>query len=201
MGTERTTSQEEQQTQVEQTREERELNKLALERARATQGGLIGAQTGGLNLVNQLLAGGELPGFLQGLPGGISPEAIGQQASQLALQNLTGFQGLGIADSGVAFRETAKDIADRILFPAEQFNIGNIQNLLNLALSGQANVQQPILGSEIGLGQRLAGLRGTATTGQTAVTQPNPFLTSFQTSLGQTLGSPGFQSGPFTFGG
>ena len=207
MGGERTVTEQAQTTQQQvtpqPTAEETELNKLLLERQRAAQPGTIEAQTQGLSLINQLLTGQQLPGFLESLPGGISPEAIGGQATRLSARNLAGFQNLGIADSGVAFRETAKDIAENVLFPAEQFNIQNLSQLLNLAVGGQAQVQQPILGGAGILGQQLAGLRpvtqtGTAT-GTTAVTQMNPFLKSFQTSLGQTLGSPSFAAGPFGF--
>ncbi len=141
MGEERTTQETEQETTVQQTPEEKELNKLLLERQRAAQEGTITAQTGGLDLINQLLTGQDLPGFLQQLPGGISPEAIGTQATQLAGKNVAGFQSLGIADSGVAFRETAEDIASQILFPAEQFNLQNISQLLNLAVGGQAQIR------------------------------------------------------------
>lgn len=207
MGSERTTVvQDKTQTQTttpEATPEETRLNQLALERAESAQEGLIGSQTKGLDLIQLLLSGQNLPGQLGPLGQGISTEAIGTQASRLARQNLAGFQNVGLADSGVAFRETAKDISEGLLFPAEQFNIGSLQNLLNLALSGQAQVQQPILGSEGQVGARLAGLRPITSvgqsSGQTQQFAPNPFLSSFQRSLGQTLGSPTFAAGPFGF--
>ncbi len=197
MGTEKTTVETQQQAKA--TPEETELNRLSLERTRATQEGLIGVQGAGLDLSQLLLKGQPLPGFLGQLTGGISPEAIGTQATNLAAQNLAGFQSLGIADSGVAFRETAQDIASNILFPAEQFNLQNLSQLLNLSLGGQAQVQQPILGQQQALGSQLAGLR--TTTGQQTTTAMNPFLKSFQQSLGQTLGAPKVSAGPFTFGG
>ena len=158
-----------------------------------------------MNLINRLLTGQQLPGFLGQLPGGISSEAIGTQATRLASKNLAGFQNLGLADSGVAFRETAKDIGSNLLFPAEQFNIQNLSQLLNLAVGGQAQVQQPGLAGAGILSQNLAGLRGVSQTGtssgQTTLTQMNPFLRSFQTSLGKTLGGAAFSAGPFSFGG
>ena len=46
---------------------------------------------------------------------------------------------------------------------AAEFNIGNLQNLLNLALSGQAQVQAPIVGFSASLGNRLQST-GTTTT-------------------------------------
>lgn len=201
MGSERTTQETQQETTVQQTPEEQELNKLLLERQKAAQAGTIEAQAGGLNLINQLLAGEDLPGFLGQLPGGISPEAIGTQAAQLAGQYGAGFQQMGIGDSGVAFRETARGIGSELLFPAEQFNLQNLSQLLNLAVGGQAQIQAPITAQGGQLSQALAGLRGTTTTGGTTLTQMNPFLKSFQTSLGQTLGGPQVSAGPFTFGG
>lgn len=170
-----------------------------------SQQGVIGAGQAGQedlarnlpNILNQLLTGGQLPGFLQQLTQGISPEAIGSQATRLAGQAGAGFQSLGIGDSGVAFRETARGIANELLLPAEQFNIGTIQNLLNLGLGQGTTAQNVFTQQQQVLGSRLAGLRPVQTTGTT--TGMNPFLKAFQTSLGTTLGSPQFglgQGGP-----
>ena len=190
MGGERTTVNKTEQTQATATPEETELNQLELERQRAAQPGMLQAQQGGLDLINQLLTGQALPGFLGTLPGGISSEAIGTQAANLSRQNRAGFQQAGIDDSGVAFRETARDIGSNLLFPAEQFNIGNLQNLLNLAVGGQAQVQAPILGGAAQLGGQLAGLRSiTGSSNQTTIGM-NPFLKSFQQSAGSAFGNP-----------
>ena len=126
MGKERTTETQttDQTTQATGTPEEQQLNRLLLERQKAAQPGILQAQGQGLNLINQLLTGGQLPGFLGKLSQGLSPEAIGAQASKLAGQFGAGFQGLGIGDSGTAFKETARGIASEVLLPAEQFNIG-----------------------------------------------------------------------------
>ena len=195
-----------QQTQATQSPEEKRLNEIRLgqvEEFDPLQRALNQA-FGGLAL--SLGQGGDLPGFLSGLPGGISPQAIGTQAAELASKNLAGFNQLGIADSGVAFRETAKDIGQNLLFPAEQFNIGNLLNLLNLGLSGSTGLQQQSIQAGSSLGQSLAGLRsvsqvGTGSKNQT-FTGPNPFLNSFQKGLGgglgATFGSPNFIPG---FGG
>ena len=189
--------------QAQATPEEQELNRLALERARSAQPGQIEAQSRGLNLINQLLVGGELPGFLQQLPGGISPE-ITTEISQQAVSDIAPqFQQAGILDSGVAAAVSGQ-VAGDIRRGAQEFNIGNLLNLLNLAVGGQAQIQQPLLAQTAQLGQRLAGLRPITQTGSTTQTSPNPFLSSFQTSLGTSLGSalvPSFQTGPFTFGG
>jgi hypothetical protein len=187
-------SKEKQQTQqsstqtVQQTPAEQEANSIYLEQLRKAQPGTLQAQESGLNLVNRLLLGESLPGYLDTLTRGISNEAIGTQASRLANQYGAGFQNLGIADSGVAFRETSRGIANELLFPTEQFNIGALQNLLNVALSGQAQVQSPISASGGQLSQNLQGLRSTTSTGTYTTTGMNPFLRSFQTSFGESLG-------------
>ena len=148
------------------TAEETALNKLNLEKAQATQGGQITAQNNSLNLINQLLTGkipqGEL--FNQ-LTGGISPEAMAGQATSMMRAGRTGAQKSGIAESGSADRAISRDLASNLLMPAQQFNIGAAQNLMNLALSGQAQVQSPIQNNVNQLGQQLAGLRSNQTTG------------------------------------
>jgi len=207
MGNEKSTTQgqttQSQTQRPEPTAQEKEFNELALQRERASQEGRIESQTQGLNLINQLLTGQDLPGFLQQLPGGISSEAIGNQASQLARRFGAGFQGAGIAESGVAFRETARGIGSELLFPAEQFNLQNILQLLNLGVGGQAQNQSTFNQGSSVLGGQLAGLRtinqtGSGTSSQTT-TGMNPFLKSFQQSAGNTLGSPSFKVGPFGF--
>jgi len=163
------------------------MQRLQLGQYKQTVGGQTQAQLQGLNLVNQLLTGGSLPGYLNTLTSGISSEAIGNQAARLAKQYGAGFQSMGIDDSGVAFRETSRGIANELLYPTEQFNIGSLQNLLNLALSGQAQVQQPIQAGTNTLSQSLAGLRSVNQSGMTTMTSMNPFLKSFQTELGAGL--------------
>ena len=181
------------------TAQESELNKLQLEQFKQTVGPQTDVQLSGLDLLKKLLQGGEgLPGIFGELGAGISPEAIGTQATQLATEALPQFQLSGILDSGLVGKEISKSIASQLLFPAEQFNIGAKQNLLNLALSGQAQVQQPVAAGTGLLSGRLAGLRSTS--GSQTVTR-NPFLESFFSSAGKTLGSPSFGAGPFSFGG
>jgi hypothetical protein len=153
-------------------------------------------QFGAFNLINALLTGGNLPGFLGSLPGGISAETIGTQAARTAREAQPGFQSLGLADSGVAFRETAQDVGENVLFPAEQFNINNLFNLLQTGLSGQSSLQGQRIAQGANLGSRLAGLRkisGSGTgitnvTGTSTVLSPNPFVSNLQQSLGQGIG-------------
>ena len=202
MGDDKQKTQTQTTQQAAPTAEETELNKLGLERARAAQEGTIEAQSQGLSLINALLTGQQLPGFLQQLPGGISSEAIGNQATSLAAKNLTGFQNIGLQDSGVAFRETAKDIGSNLLLPAQQFNLQNLGQLLNLAVGGQASVQQPILGQQSALSQNLAGLRSVSQTGSSTQRSStsffnSPFATAAAGGAAQPLGTEAF--GKFLF--
>lgn len=156
------------------------------------------AQTGAFNITNAILTGfltgKDMSGLLGGLAGGISPETIGTQAARTAQQAQPGFQSLGIADSGVAFEETARDVAESVLFPAEQFNINNLFNLLQTGLSGQSALQSQVGASRANLGSRLAGLRRitgtgeTLTQGTTTVLSPNAFTSALATSAGGALG-------------
>ena len=139
------------------TPQETRLNELDLARREAAQPGLLSTQENAANIINQLLTGGELPGFLENLPGGISPEAIGTASTRVAREAGAGFQRLGIADSGTAFRETAADIAGRVQLPAEQFNLQNLFNLLATGIGGGTDVQQAGTQQSFTLGQRLAG--------------------------------------------
>lgn len=185
--------------QAEATAAEKRLNIAEEQDIAATRDVAQQGQFGAFNLINALLTGGGLPGFLGALPGGISPETIGTQAARVAGQAQPGFQSLGLADSGVAFRETAQDVAENVLFPAEQFNINNLFNLLQTGLSGQSAIQSQRIAQQANLGSRLAGLRkisGSGTgvtnvTGTTTTLAPNPFVTQLQTSLGQTIGTFG----------
>lgn len=181
MGKEKTTTIQEPESTPEMT----EMNKLLLEQFQQTVGPQTQLQLQGMDLLSQIFSGAEnLPGIFGEMGAGISPETIGTQAASLAKQYGPGFQNLGIADSGVAFQQTAQGIANELLFPAEQINLAAQQNLLNLALGGQAQVQQPMMAGQGMLGQQLAGL--------TSMTQTqygmNPFIKSYQQSMGAWLG-------------
>lgn len=173
------------------TPEETRQNQLALEREEAIQPGLIQLQKQGVSVSNQLLAGStDLPGFFGDIGKGLSPEAI-TDISQAALRDLyPQFQAQGILDSGTAASVAGRTAGD-IRRASYEYNIGNKLNLLNLALSGQAQVQAPLLSQSASLGGRLAGLRSISSSGTTTGNQTiygmNPFLKSFQTSLGQNL--------------
>jgi hypothetical protein len=192
-----------QQTTPTPTAEETEMNKLALERERAGQQGMIDIQQSGLSLGNQLLQGNaNLPGFFSSLSGGINEDVTGQIVQNSLKDIYPQFQQSGIMDSGVAASIAGRTAGD-IRMNAAEYNQQNLFNLLNLAFGGQAQIQTPILNQSSILSQRLAGLRSTNVQGTTTNTQSsmNPFMKSFQTSLGSRLGNPQFSTGPFTFGG
>lgn len=181
--------------------EETRLNQLQIQATEQTQPQLIQAQQSGLNLINQLLSGQEnLPGFFTQLGKGISPEITNDIVQQSLRDIMPSFQQSGILDSGVAASISGR-IAGDIRRASEEFNIGNRLNLLNLALSGQAQVQQPVLGQAEMLGSRLAGLRSVNQQGATSMSSSqygmNPFLKSFQESFGSTIGN---RLGGFKFG-
>jgi len=159
------------------TAEETALNQRNLRIAQATEGGETQAQVNSLNLINQLLMGNLPQGDLYKMIGGIDPQSIAAQATQMMRSGRTGFQSMGLQDSGIADRAITKDVANNLLFPASQFNVGAGQNMLNLALSGQAQVQSPVQNNVNGLSQSLAGLRSTTSTtkGTGSGAQYNPF--------------------------
>lgn len=150
-------------TDTQATPEEKELNKLDLNLRKELNPQITDVNKSALELSKLLLGGKPLPGYLESLPSGISTEAIGNQAAELTKNNMTNFQSLGLADSGVAFRETAKDIASNLLFPAEQFNLQNLLQLLNIGVGSSAQTQAPVATFGGQLSQRLQGLRPVVT--------------------------------------
>jgi hypothetical protein len=131
----------------------------------------IEVQKTGLDLVNRLLAGEtELPGFFGQIGAGISPEITSEISQKAVSDIMPSFQQSGILDSGVAASVAARTAGD-VRRASEEFNIGNKLNLLNLALSGQAQVQQPVLAQSAQLAGQLAGLRSINTSGTTSTTR------------------------------
>lgn len=201
MGKERTVVQtsSNQSAQYTATPEEQELNRLQLAQAREFDPIQRELNLRGGNLVNNLLAGQPLPGYLGGLPGGIS-EDVTSQIVRDSIRDLQGsFQSAGLLDSGVNAAISARTAAD-IRTQSAQFNLQNLQQLLNIAVGGQAQVQTPQISQSGILSQRLAGLRGFSgtTTGNQTTIGMNPFMKSFQQGLGQSLGGGSF--GALKFG-
>jgi len=199
-----------QSTQYTPTAEETAFNKLQLAQAQEFDPIQRELNRRGGNIINQLLSGEyNLPGFLSRLPRGIDEEVTSGIVNQ-SLRDINAqlrASGVGsMLESGVAQSIGARTAGD-IRRAAEETNLGSIFNLLNLGVGGQAQVQQPILSTSGMLSQRLAGLRSVNQTGtmntmsQKTTSMFNPFIESFQKSLGSTLGSPKFKAGPFGFGG
>jgi hypothetical protein len=145
----------------------------------------------GGNLVLKLLQGQALPGYLNTLPGGID-EATTQSIANRSIQDIQPyFAQSGLLDSGVNASVSGR-IAGDVRQQSAAFNIQNLQQLLNIAVGGQAQVQQPILSTGQMLGQRLAGLRTGTSSSSGATYGMNPFLKSFQQSAGNTMGQGSF---------
>ena len=199
MGSDKSTTTIDQTSTPQLTEAEKQSQQLGLEREQAVQPGLIQAQQGGLSLINQLMAGStDLPGFFGELGQGISPDVTQGIVNQTLEDIRPGLQMSGIFDSGTRGAIEARTSAD-IRRATAEFNLGNKFNLLNLAFGGQAQVQQPLMQQQALLNQQLAGLRPVQTQGRQTETSMNPFLRSFQTGFGTSLGGGNF--GAWQFGG
>ena len=182
--------------QVKPTPEERELQRIQLEQIKEMDPYQRYLQRAGLTTLGRILAGEPLSGYLSKLPGGISPEITQEIASQAIEDIRPYFQKSGILDSGVAARISARTAGD-IRRRAEEFNIRNLMNLLNLAVGGQYATQQPLLATQQMLGARLAGLRPMTQSTTKAYTYmrpawweqfAGPALTATGTALGGSVG-------------
>jgi len=191
MGGSKTVVQSSSQQQATPTPEETRLNQLEIERVEATQPGQIETQKSGLNLINRLLAGEtNLPGFFGQVGEGIGEDITSQIVRQSLKDIAPQFQAQGILDSGTAASIAGRTAAD-IRTGVAEYNLGNKVNLLNMALGGQAQVQQPLLAQSANLGSRLAGLRSISASGtQTTSGGMNPFLSAGLTAAGTAFGSP-----------
>lgn len=210
---EKTTQQSSQsaQTQYQRTPEEIQLDQLQLGQAQAFDPFQRQMNANAGNDINALLTGNsgangapQLQGFLGQAAAGISPgvtDTIVNQSLRDVNTQLAKSGAGTMLESGASQAIGARTAAD-IRTQAEQFNINNWLQMLNLGVGGQASVQQPIGQSNNALGGRLAGLAGSTSSGNFSGSTigMNPFLKSFQQSAGQTLGSPKFSAGPFGFG-
>lgn len=156
------------------TAEEKRLNQLDVQLREATNPMMMEMQTMGLGLGTQLLSGSTpLPGWMKDLESGISPEVTQSIVDQSLKDVDTKMAGQGLMDSGTRASVMSRTSGD-IRRASEEYNIGNKLNLLNLALTGQAQVQSPILGFSGQLGQRLTTLGPTTKSySGTSTTQKN----------------------------
>lgn len=163
-------------TTIQPTKEEKEMNKLQLAQFKEADPYLRQVQKSGLQLSNNLLTGGALPDAYGDLYSGINPEVTQSIVDQSLRDIAPGFQQSGLIDSGVRASISARTAGD-IRQAAEQFNLNNKMNLLNMGLGGQAQVQDPIQGFAGLLSNRLSTLRNTSTSGSysgSSTTQQNP---------------------------
>ena len=147
------------------TPEERELQALELDRRKAIQPFALQADRQGFETFGIPLSGGELPGGEFNLLGrGISEEAQDAITEKALKAADVGFAGSGLLDSG-ARSSIRADIVKDIGVTSELERIGQLQNLLNIAIGAPAQIQAPALNESALLGQRLQGLRPITTIG------------------------------------
>jgi len=193
MGADKTTTSTNQQATA--TPEERALLASQGRIQSAGENDQIAMNRNASNLVNQLLTGSALPGYLSGSMG-INEQQTQGMVDQSLKDLYPMFQQSGILDSGVAASIASRTSGD-IRNQNAQFNVQSLQQLLNLAIGGQASVQAPMNQNAAQLGNSLAGLR--TYNGTSTVKAMNPFLKSFQQSLGQNLGNTGSEALKWAF--
>lgn len=166
------------------TAEETALNKLRLEQNQAYAPQQTEMYKNAFNLGNQLLTsfGDKNSSMWKSLVGGVDQNQMNAQATQSGRLANASLNQAGIVDSGVGKVMTARAMSDSQNSNA-QFNIGAMQNALNLALSGQAQVQAPAQGNTNSLASSLAGLRSTQTSGSS-----NSTSTLWKPTKGVNLG-------------
>lgn len=172
MGTQKTTTNTTTSQQATATPEETRLNQMDIAMREKIDPLMAQTQAGGLGLINKLLLGGtDLPGFFGEMGQGIN-ENMTQNIVKQSLRDLyPQFQSQGILDSGTAASVAGRTAGD-IRTNVAEYNLNNKLNLLNLAFSGQGQVQQPVLNQSSILGQRLAGLRSVNNNLQSSTKNP-----------------------------
>lgn len=156
----------------------------------ATEQEQIGVNKAALGDVTSLLLGQNLPGYLQKLPYGISPDVIDSivKYSLRDMNSQLANSGVGsYMESGAAQQAGVRASAD-VRNQAEQFNLGNLMQLLNIGVGGQASTQTPMLGYSSQLSGLLKGTGTTSGNFSGSTIGMNPFLKSFQQSAGTSLG-------------
>jgi len=168
MGSPKTTSNTNQTTTPTPTAEETEMNRLQLEQYKAYQP----AQTKMMNeafglgskLLNSFQGSGADSEQWKSLIGGITDEQTNSMVAEQDRYLRPMLEKQGIYDSGTAATGRMRAGVD-VRNQNAQFNVGTLQNALNLALSGQAQIQQPAMGQSSALMTQLAGLRANQGTG------------------------------------
>jgi len=193
-----TEQQQQQQQTVTASPNEQELQKLQLNQAQTLMPYQTEAAKQAYGITGDILSS---PDLLSKLFAGISPEITADIASESIKDILPSFQKSGILDSGVAASIAARTAGD-VRRQSAEYNLTNLFNLLQTGLGYGGQQQQLTQSGTSSLASSLAGLRSIQSTGTTSMTtRSNPFLESFYTSSGKTLGSPKFSIGPFAIGG
>ncbi len=179
-----------------ETEREAALTGTGLARVEAGASGATGLQDLGQSLVEALISGEELPGAFGDLFGGIGEEqaaSIAQRSVEQQASNES-FQAGGLLDSGVR-QSIQSRIRGETLTNVAQSNLDRRLQLLGIGIGAQQGFAGQQLSQETVLGERLAGLRTQTEESQFNASQfskftgPNPFLESFQRSLGTSLGT------------
>lgn len=172
------------------TPQQTEMNQLQLDQYKQLLPQSTAMQQQGFNLGSSLLQGQALPGYLNTLPGGVDKDVQDSIVQESLRQIMPQFQSGGILNSGAAASIASRTAGD-IYRNSAQFNIQNLQQLLNLAVGGQALPQSTGLANSSMLSSSLQGLRSFNQTGNGTSTfkQQNPFVSSFETGAGSSLGN------------
>jgi len=210
MGDDKQTTQTSQQGQQQQSyqpsAQEKEMWDIQLGQARELAPGQTDTAKQMNEVIQNLLAGGggSLAGVFNKLFTGIDEDMTNQLVQESIADIPAWMQKQGVLDSGATASITARTAGDMRRNVAEN-NLTRVFNLLQTGLGYGGQQQQ--LGTQ-SLAGLTSALKGTGTTsgnfsqsGMSTVTSMNPFLKSFQQSLGKTLGSPSVNVGPFSFGG
>lgn len=170
------------------TPEELEMQKIQLNQYKQIEPYQTQMQKSGLQLGNQLLTSFGTPDsqMWQSLIGGITPEQQAKQFGEVDRYLKPQLQSQGLYDSGTGVTARYRALTDTANQNA-QFNVGALQNALNLALSGQAQIQSPVSGQSSMLASQLAGLRTVSGSGTGSYTY-NPFEQAFYGAAGSSLG-------------
>ena len=147
-----------QQTTPQRTPEQAELDRLSLEQARAAQPGLLDIQGTGLEFGAEALreALAALPTLSAGIDPNVTGEIVGESLRDLnaRLQQ----SGVGTFLESGAAQEAGVRTAGDIRRQVEESNLNRLLNLQNIAVGGQAQIQQPISGFQQQFGQRLSAV-------------------------------------------
>ena len=183
------------------TPQEQEMEKIQLQQMRDYAPGQSQMFQNAFGLGNQLLTsfGDKSGAQWQSLIGGVTPAQMQAQAQQAGRLTNASLNQAGMVDSGVGRVMNARAMSDS-MNANSQFNVGALQNALNLALSGQAQVQQPAMGATSQLAGQLAGIRtisGTSSSyGTSSMIKTPGMLDSI--SKGMSIGG-GFMKGLMSF--